>query len=536
MISEAPGIFSPLEVARNRLAKALFFLCITIVVLAITVNRSADEFYATEKKLSDRVSELTSVRNRLLTFVDPDAAYFADRLQAAFDVICLTPLEATALNFKYGNGLKFLFSNKEDLVNKGALIPKCRSGFVTAKVDREAIFAIAENLKKLILEKQQPPHTAIEKIETLNFDKNRELWGLLLAYWGTSDLAKLISHHWLDWRSMRNWVLTDFPPYWLSPAKADRSTDYIVGGSYSTYDTGTVSGLGNLYQRFDKLTYAISTTPQDLGVIAAAVDGRYAITELEKRLKDATQELKIHSPELKWSAVGFGGISISVLQWLEWMPWLVVALLALFVSFDQRASSTEGVSTSKFWFPRLGRPRDPLSPPLPVGDRWGPAVFWFCFLTLPAAVCYWGAVMRFQILDWSSIGILVSRGFFAHPADWFNSVAFIACLGLTIQSTSSQDEYEGRNLRVLKLVVWVCFVAAACAALIVAIDQLFVRTDYQGNPSSALWDGQVYLIFLSFAIAWIAIGSMKNLSRFGAFTLFSLAIANYVLVVRTTLA
>ena len=64
MINDAPGTFTPLEIARNRLAKALFLLCLTIFVLAITIDRSASEFFITDQKLAGRVGNLrlTSAR------------------------------------------------------------------------------------------------------------------------------------------------------------------------------------------------------------------------------------------------------------------------------------------------------------------------------------------------------------------------------------------------------------------------------------------------------------------------------------------
>lgn len=537
MISEAPGTFSPLEIARNRLAKALFFLCITIIVLTVTVDRSANEFAAIEQNLSSRVSELDRVRGRLLTFIDPDADYFSSRLQSAFDVICLTPEEAEKPQIKPGSQLLFLTSSTvSDLVKKQLSRSMCEPQFLTVHVDQSNTRNISAHLADHLREKQLSPKAAIGELGDSVTGRDKELWNLLLAYWGEAGLNSLISQRWMDWRSMRGWVLYGREPYWISTARETRRMNYGSGyGNIYTSNYYVGSSLGELYSRFDKATEAVRTASQDLALIAIAADGRQALLELEIRLKEAVLELKTHSPELKWSAVGFGGISISVLQWLEWMPWLVVALQALFMSFDQKANRTEGIGTSDFWFPRLGRPLDPLAPPMPPADQWGASAFWFFFAALPLVICYWGAVMRFQILGWGSIGITAVRDFKTHPADWFNSVALIACLGLTIHSTNSKNEFQSQNYRVVKLVVWVCCIAAVCTALIVSIDQFFLRTDYRGNSYPMLWDGQLYLIFLSIAIAAMAVGSMKRLSRFGTFALFSLSITNYIFVVRTTL-
>lgn len=537
MIDDSPGSFSPLETARNRLAKTLFGLCSLLLILALTANESAMEFSAKERQLAERVSKLHEVQGRLVSFLDMDASYLRDRLKAAFDVMCLTGAEAGRSQLKPGTVLVLGPSAIEDTVSNGLATRRCKSEFLQVQVQSaELLRSMSTVLSEMLTDNRIPPALAVKTIRPKLSTIDKARWDLLIGYWGEDGLATLMVSRWFDWRSMNAWVLSNAQRIWVMGLKQNRAlaeiTDYITGGN-----SGYVgSSLGTISDGFKKADYVDWGIWDDLLVMRLANDGTQAFATLQSRLKDALQEQKAHSPELKWSSASVGGLTVPLLQWLDWMPLLVVALLALFATFNDRAYAQRSVNSNDFWFPRLGRPRDPLAERVSDFSQWPPTVFWFAHWVLPIVLCYWAAVLRFNSVGgWGFTGVHLSRRFIDHPADWLNSIALLVCIVLVVQATKPNSEGSGLNPRVSKLVLALCCTAALGASALVGIDQFFIRTDYAGKVVPTLFDGQVYLVVLSVAVAGIVLWNRRLLSRFAAFILCALSIVNFAFVLRTAM-
>lgn len=529
--------FSPIEIARNRLAKLVFALCATLAILVFTANDSAVEFGLKEKELLRRVHLLHEIQNRLARFLGRDESYLADRLVSAFEWMCLSSPEAGAVNIPPGSTLTLGLANPANSPVTSSP-RRCKPEYLQVKVhSKDAFEKISAQLKYALSAEDRPSIAIIRVVREGLSAQDKVRWDILIRYWGESGLLELIVGRWLNWSSMKQWMIKEENPVWLHSSKKSRLLDdygsgYVnIGTSWNT----AYSGLGSLSDRFKKRDSSNQDFLDDHVTIGMAKDEREAWVTLQSRIKDAKDAHKAHSPDVKWSSAAIGGLSVPLLQWLEWLSVVIVVFLALFIVFDIRSDAERGASSRCFWFPRLGRPKDPFGTKVSDFGEFVAAGFWIAFWVLPVVLCYWAAVLRFNAIGDSIFGRFMWRGLSEHPADLANALALLMCVVLTVQGTKPIATWEQlKNLRTMQI-LGVCIVSAFCATLVIAIDQIPTSLDLRKGVALQIVDGQVYLLTLSWVFAIAAIANSKVLSRFSAVVLCTLSISNYALVICTVM-
>ena len=186
---ESINAFTPHEIARNRLAKTLFALCLGIVLFAVTVGQSAREFRAKEIQLAEEIKAIDQIRSRIVEFIEPDEDYFTQRLLAAFDVICLTPDEIGLPHRKPGTAIVYEVKTRPTSAAPHELSRRCAPAYVEVNILSENfVRPIAAALARSLIQERVPADAAIAALRDNSGAPQRELVDILLKYWGPSDL------------------------------------------------------------------------------------------------------------------------------------------------------------------------------------------------------------------------------------------------------------------------------------------------------------------------------------------------------------
>ena len=513
-IEDATAKLSLIEIARNRLAKALFFFCLFSIFAVVMINQTGRTKDKDAERLQDEARSLDYANYRLEQFINPSDRYFAEAVQIAFEGICLTPSEAGIS--KSSLQVEIQLFNKElpfAIKDVDGKYTKCKPEFVGVEHLPESWWLSLE-IKRLLIDERKSAKEAVEiilqeagKLAPVDQEKIR----IFMVYWGKTGFIKLIEERWLRWESMRYWVADGKLARWSAPDKVyrDRSYDSRYGwlSSLGPVPTGGRGNeIGSLDQDFRRPDEG--RLQDQVGLqIRSSKDPFQALTFIASSQTYLRQEITSYPQGLKTVDLTLGGLSVSLPSWIIWLPAIVVGLLSIFAVFDQKAGDGKIGSLKNIWFPRLGANRD-LVGRVPRGIEWIGVFFWATFLALPSFICFWAAIYRFHIPSWDTNQFGRWRDLANNPADWLNAIAFGFSLVLTWSIANLKKKvFSRRELFVAKVVIYFL-------ALTVAFDIGYMAF-IGGSMKSLFAPGRLYeLIPVGIALS-IAVIARKTPSAFG---------------------
>lgn len=458
------GQASPLETARNRLAKAIFLGCAALILFVITAGQNRLHRDEDVARLEYSLKAVVEYRTRVLQLIDRSPHYLEAQLSSFFSSTCFTPKEVASFPFTsiyslsiHRDGRSFTVGESlgPDVVNGNV----CPDGFISIDVrDRVTLGEIASALQRVVPNEWDSKTKLVTVYGELTTVQSRALFHVLVAYWGEKDTLNRLAARWLQWPSPRNWVLGEAlhitahpkqprPSRVLDPGDGGGAGEELrlrprVGG-IQPFPQSVNNSLG--YERFD----ADRRRARDAVQAAASPD--QLLAALSGQIDALQAEINGRRTNGAWYDTGMGVVSRTYLAWLDWVPLTITLLFGLFILFNERIAEAYKLSSNTFWFPRLGAAHDPLSVTPKSSGEWFAAFLWCIFLTLPSAIALWSLMFRLEVPLPGKVADLRFRGETLGLAELVVSSTYVLCIAFTHWGTRAEDYLKGVRAKQLRL-------------------------------------------------------------------------------------
>lgn len=437
-IVDTPGSTTPFEKARNRVAGALFVVCLFVAACILLVHGPAREFEREETSLQQTHQYWVSAKERSALMHGNWTTFFEPALHDLLLSACVTPEEMSEfLKRKYlptGYGIvDYAPISYVDWTSRSGSSSNCAKGYEHPSLYIEVKRA-ATALGHLPVSKSGYPDTQAV-LRTLKQTLNPAEVELIRQHFSDDSLVGIVQGWWA-WPTQRRWLASSDG---LSYKPGKLKERYVEKGTY--FDSSTIRlaprGLGSRLAK---------QLVQEDGLDQARLQSALRFAEAEQVIDDAygraKQAHQSHTVSSAVSQLQLGGLSVTFTQAVKLALPAIALLMVLFVIYSDRVERDASVSTSVFWFPRLDQPADPFARPWPRNHDWLARGLWLVHLTLPIALAYCAVWTGFALEDFGKVDSL-SAG--SSIADWFNALLFLLVWWCTIEISTTKGQLSRRH-------------------------------------------------------------------------------------------